>query len=250
MFSANFLPTLGFVYFDPHYLLYVFLPLLVISTIATVFLKASYAKYSRIPNRQGVTGAEAAELILRSAGIYDVRVEPSRGWLTDHYSPLEKVLRLSPENYSGSSIAAVGIAAHEAGHAIQHAHRYAPLVLRNLAVPVASIGSAMGYVVIFIGLAMSGGVGSAINPLTMLGLALIGSIAVFQFLNLPVEFDASRRALQVLPRSGILSAQEAAGARNVLMAAAFTYVAATVAAILELLYWAWRLGLIGGSRRD
>lgn len=233
-------------YFDPAYILYVFIPLLAISLVATVLLKAAYAKYSRIPNLQGITGAEAARLILRSAGIYDVEVEPSQGFLSDHYSPREKVLRLSPQNYSGHSIAAVGVAAHEAGHALQHAGQYAPLVLRNLAVPVANIGSTMGYVVIVVGLILSGGTGG-VHPIALLGLALIASIAVFQLLNLPVEFDASRRALHVLPRTGILTAEEARGARSVLAAAAFTYVAATVAAILELLYWAWRLGLIGGS---
>ena len=235
--------------FDPHYILYVFIPLLVISGLASLWVKVTYAKYSRVGSRQGVTGAEAAKIILHSAGIDDVSVEEVGGWLSDHYSPKEKVLRLSPANYSGSSIASLGVAAHEAGHAIQHAQNYAPMAVRNAAVPLASIGSSMGYVVIVIGLAMSAGRG-ALNPFTAIGLLLVAAVAFFQLVNLPVEFDASRRALQVLPATGILTVDETRGARSVLMAAAMTYVAATVAAIAELLYWAWRLGLLGSSNRD
>jgi Zn-dependent membrane protease YugP len=234
-------------FFDPIYLLFVFLPLLALSGLASLLVRSTYSKYSKIGNLRGVSGAEAAQVILRSAGIDNVRVEQVRGWLSDHYSPRERVLRLSPENYSGRSIAAVGIAAHEAGHAIQHATSYAPLVLRNAAVPLASIGSSLGYVVIFIGLLMSYGSGG-VSPLAWIGLLLIATVAVFQLVNLPVEFNASKRALQVLPQTGILTVEETAAARNVLMAAAMTYVAATIAAIVELLYWAWRLGLIGGSR--
>lgn len=238
-------------YFDPVYLLFVFLPLLVLSGLASLLVRAAYARYSRIPNAHGITGAEAAQIILHKAGIHDVRIEPSQGWLSDHYSPRERVLRLSPDNYAGHSIAAVGIAAHEAGHAIQHARSYAPLVLRNLAVPVASLGSSLGYIVIVIGLMMSTGGGSPINLMTLIGLGLIGSIAVFQLVNLPVEFDASRRALEVLPQTGILTVEETRGARKVLGAAAMTYVAATIAAIVELLYWMWRLGILrGGSDRE
>jgi Zn-dependent membrane protease YugP len=235
--------------FESNYFLFVFLPLLAISGLASLMVRSAYAKYSKIPNRHGVTGAEAAQVILRSAGIQDVRIEQVRGWLSDHYSPKDKVLRLSPDNYSGRSIAAVGIAAHEAGHAIQHATHYAPLVLRNAAVPLASIGGSLGYLVIFIGLMMSYSSG-AVSPVAIVGLLLIAAVAVFQLVNLPVEFNASRRALQVLPQTGILTVEETAGARNVLLAAAMTYVAATIAAIVELLYWAWRLGLLGGGRSD
>ncbi len=234
-------------HFDPVYMLYVFLPLLVLTGLCHLWVKAAYAKYSRIGNQHGVTGAEAAQIILKSAGVDDVRVERVDGFLSDHYSPREKVLRLSPQNYSNASIAAVGIAAHEAGHALQHARGYAPLAIRNVAVPLASIGSGFGYLVIMIGLVMSGG-GGVVNAFTLLGLGLIASVAVFQLVNLPVEFDASRRALEVLPQTGILSPEETRGARSVLAAAAMTYVAATVAAIAELLYWAWRLGLLGGGR--
>jgi Zn-dependent membrane protease YugP len=238
------------VIFESNYFLFVFLPLIVISGAASLILRSAYSKYSHVASSRGVTGAQAAEIILRSAGIYDVRVAAVQGWLSDHYSPREKVLRLSPKNYAGSSIAALGVAAHEAGHAIQHATGYAPLKLRNAAVPLASAGSSLGYVVLFIGLFMSYGHGAALNPLTLLGLGLIAGVVVFQLITLPVEFDASRRALQVLPQTGILTPQETKGARNVLAAAALTYVAAAIVAILELLYWAWRLGLLSGSSRD
>ncbi len=233
---------------DFHYLLFVIVPMGILMGLTQLWVKSAYGKYSKIGTRQGVTGAEAAKVILRAAGIDDVRVEQVSGFLSDHYSPREKVLRLSPKNYSGQSIAAVGIAAHEAGHAIQHAKHYAPLVVRNLAVPMASVGSNFGYLALMIGLFMGGG--NPNNPLVLLGLAGIAAIAVFQVINLPVEFNASRRALQVLPEIGILTDEENRGARAMLTAAAMTYVAATIAAVWTLVYWLWRLGLIGGSSRD
>ena len=232
-------------YLDLHHLLYVALPLMVIMGLCQFWVRSAYAKYSKIGNAAGVTGAEAAQIILRSAGIDGVRIEPVQGWLSDHYSPKEKVLRLSPDNYSGTSIAAVGIAAHESGHAIQDAQRYAPLVIRNIAVPAASIGSTFGWIAVVIGAAMS--TGEHVSFIAWIGLLLLGAVVFFQLVNLPVEFDASRRALEVLPATGILTPEETDGARSVLTAAAMTYVAATVAAIAELLYWAWRLGLLGGS---
>lgn len=189
-------------------------------------------------------------MILRKAGIEDVTIEESDGFLSDHYSPREKVLRLSPENFRGRSIAAVGVAAHEAGHAIQHAQSYPLLALRNLAVPMASIGSMFGYVAISIGVFMAYNGAQPLNAFSLIGLVLIGAIAAFQIVNLPVEFDASRRALKLLPSIGILSEEENAGARQVLTAAAMTYVAATIAAIWTLIYWMLRLGLIGGRRDD
>lgn len=232
--------------FDPVYIFYVFLPLLALTGLCHLWLKLAYARYSKVLSQRGVTGGEAARYILQASGIDDVRVEPVDGWLTDHYSPSEKVLRLSPQNYSQTSLAALGIAAHEVGHAIQHARGYAPLKIRNLAVPLANAGSSLGYLVIMIGLMMSRGHG-AVNAFTLTGLAMIAGIAVFQLINLPVEFDASRRALQVLPQLGILTPEENRAARNVLLAAAMTYVAATVAALAEVAYWAWRLGLFSGG---
>lgn len=242
------LHTVGFFFFGPfalEHLLFVAIPTLILGGIASLWVKRAYAKYSKMGNRQNVTGAEAAKVILRSAGIYDVRVEAVRGFLSDHYDPRGKTLRLSPENYSGTSIAAVGIAAHEAGHAMQHAQNYAPLSLRNMAVPMASIGSTFGYLAIVLGFFM--GLGGPGKVIALIGVTGIAAIALFQLINLPVEFDASRRALQVLPEIGILNEQENAGARKVLTAAAMTYVAATVAAIAELVFWLMHLGLIGGN---
>jgi hypothetical protein len=231
-------------YFDPVYMLYVALPILAMTLLVQLLLKATYAKYSQIETQRGVSGADAARRILDLGGIHDVQVEEVGGFLSDHYDPRHKVLRLSPQNYQGRSIAAVGVAAHEAGHALQHAQAYAPLVLRNLAVPAAMLGSSMGYVVIVIGMAMH------FRGLALLGLVFLGGVFIFQLVNLPVEFDASRRALAILPQSGILTVEENRGAQKVLGAAALTYVAAMVAALWELIYWAFRLGLLGGRRND
>ncbi len=232
--------TVGFFYLDMQYMLWVLVPTLGLSLFVQLYLKSTYARYTRVGNRRGVTGAEAARQILDRSGIHDVRVEEVSGFLSDHYDPTHKVLRLSPENYRGASLAAVGVAAHEAGHAVQHARRYAPLALRNAAVPAASIGSSFGYIVCIIGLM----VGSL--SIGWAGVLLLGAVALFQIINLPVEFDASRRALQLLPETGILSREEVGGARKVLVAAALTYVAATIAAVWTMLYFAMRLGLLGG----
>jgi Zn-dependent membrane protease YugP len=230
---------------DWHYLLYVAIPMGILMGICQLWVMLAYAKWSQVNNRKGITGAEAAMVILRHAGITDVRVEEVDGWLSDHYAPTEKVLRLSPKNYSGTSIAAVGVAAHEAGHAVQHARAFAPLHLRNIAVPLASIGSQFGYLALIIGFTC---MSAKINVLTISGLCLLAFVVFFQLVNLPVEFDASRRALALLPGIGILDAEETAGARKVLTAAAMTYVAATIASLWTLLFWAMRLGLLGGGR--
>ena len=232
-------------WFDTQHLLYVGLPMLALVGLCQLWVMLAYAKWSKVSNRKGITGAEAALVILKHAGINDVRVEEVDGWLSDHYAPTEKVLRLSPKNFSGTSIAAVGVAAHEAGHAVQHARAFAPLYLRNIAVPLASIGSQVGVFVIGIGFfCMS----AKINVLTISGLCLLAFVVFFQLVNLPVEFDASRRALALLPGIGLLDAEETVGARKVLTAAAMTYVAATIAALWELVFWAMRLGLLGGGR--
>jgi len=229
--------------FDWTHLLFVALPAFALLGLAQLWVSVSFRKWSKVRNSQGITGAEAATVILREAGVNDVRVERSDGFLTDHYSPMEKVVRLSSANYDQASIAAVGVAAHEAGHAIQHARHFFPVHLRTLAVPLAN-GAGLGYFVILIGMFM---MGKALNPITLIGLLLIAGVALFQLINLPVEFDASRRALQILPRIGILSAEETVGARKVLTAAAMTYVAATIAALWELFFWLLRLGIIGGG---
>lgn len=230
-------------YFDLGYMV-LMLVLGGIAGLAQLWIKSSYTKYSQVPNRQRITGAEAAQMLLRNAGIDDVRVEVHQGFLSDHYSPKEKVVRLSPQNFSGSSIAAVGIAAHEVGHAMQHARHYAPLVVRNLAVPVAGLGSGLALPIIMIGMFLQ-----SMN-LAIVGILLFSAVAVFQIINLPVEFNASRRALQILPEAGILAQDEIPGARNMLFAAAMTYVAATIAAVVQVLYFAWRIGLLGGNSRD
>ena len=233
--------------FDWQHLLWVALPMMGLAMIAQLWLKSTLSKYSEIPNQQGISGAEAAQIILRKAGITDVSVEQAEGFLSDHYSPHEKIVRLSPDIYNGKSIASVGVAAHEVGHAIQHNRHYAPLAIRSLAVPLASIGSMFGYITIAIGMFMGHG---QVNAISLIGLGLIGCVALFQLINLPVEFDASNRAVALLPEIGILSPEENVGARKVLAAAAFTYVAATIAAVWELLFWAMRLGLLGGNRRE
>ena len=229
---------------DVNYMLYVGLPVLALTLLVQFLLKAVYAKYSRIGTRGGLTGAETAQRILEMADIHNVQVQEVDGFLTDHYDPLHRVLRLSPANFSGRSIASLGVAAHEAGHAIQHAQAYAPLALRNLAAPLASFGTTFGYIILVIGFAMH------LKALALLGFFALCGILLFQLITLPVEFDASRRALAILPSSGILTAEENRGAQKVLGAAALTYVAAMVATLWTILYWAMRLGLLGGSRRQ
>lgn len=231
-------------YLDSQHLLFVFLPVMAISLLVQMLLKVTYAKYSHIESRRGFTGAEAARRILDLAGISDVRVEQVQGFLSDHYDPRHRVLRLSPHNYQGRSIASLGVAAHEAGHALQHAQRYAPLVIRNLAVPLAGIGSSFGYLALAIGYFMQ------FQTLALIGFFLLCAILFFQLVNLPVEFNASKRALTILPESGILTHEENLGARKVLAAAALTYVAAMIAVLWELVFWAMRLGLLGGRRDD
>ncbi len=224
--------------FNPMY--WIFLgPALLLGIWAQIKVKSAYAQMSRVPARSGVTGAQAAARLLRDAGCTDVGIEVSHGWLSDHYDPRHKVLRLSREVYAGRSIAAVGIAAHEAGHAIQDARRYAPLVVRNAIVPVAGLGSNLAIVLIVLGVIL------AITQLAWVGVILFASVVAFQLVNLPVEFDASRRARDELVRTGVVSVQEDAAVAKVLNAAALTYVAATLTAILQLIYF---ISLVSGRR--
>ncbi|MBO5618170.1 MAG: zinc metallopeptidase [Pseudobutyrivibrio sp.] len=214
----------------------------VISGIASMNVQRTYNKYSKIRNYRGLTSNQVAEHILHAAGIYDVRIERIRGNLTDHYSPNEKVLRLSDAVYGQTSVAALGVAAHECGHAIQHQEGYAPLKLRSAAVPLANIGSWVSWPVILIGLLIG------YTPLAQIGVFLFTFVVAFQLITLPVEFDASARALRILDQDRILEGEEHAGATKVLKAAAMTYVAALFTTILQLL----RLVLLvsGGRRRD
>ncbi len=224
-------------YFDPAYFIFL-APALILSFFAQMWVKSAFNKYSQIPNRNRITGAEAAAQILRKEGIDDVRIEMTKGFLGDHYDPRHKVLRLSHDVYSSYSLAAVGVAAHEVGHAVQHARQYGPLKLRSLLVPVAQIGSNLAWPLLLIGflLQMSG--------LIQFGIILFSAAVLFQLVTLPVEFNASRRAMVTLSGGGILAYDELHGARKVLNAAAMTYVAAAVAAISQLLYFLFRAGLL------
>ncbi|MBP3728301.1 MAG: zinc metallopeptidase [Pseudobutyrivibrio sp.] len=227
-------------YYDPTIILVLIGAL--ISGVASFMVQATFNKYDRINNFRGITSNQVAEHILHSAGIYDVRIERIRGNLTDHYSPNEKVLRLSDAVYGKTSVAAIGVAAHECGHAIQHQENYAPLKLRSASVPLANIGSWISWPVILIGLLIG------YTPLAQLGVFLFTFVVAFQLITLPVEFDASARALRILNQDHILEGDEHKGATKVLRAAAMTYVAALFATILQLLRLAIIVG--GHNRRD
>ena len=216
----------------------------VICMIASARVKTTYNKYSQYRSASGMTGAEAAQRILNSAGIYDVTVQHISGNLTDHYNPATKTLNLSDSVYGSTSVAAVGVAAHECGHAIQHQHSYFPLTLRTAIVPIANIGSSIAWPLIVFGLLFSRNSGAMfIN----LGILCFSFAVLFQLVTLPVEFNASARALRILGEQGILSESELPYTRKVLKAAALTYVASAAAAILQLL----RLVLLfGGRDRD
>lgn len=212
----------------------------IISGVASLGVNSTFRKYSRYTNARGITAQQCAQEILRRSGINDVRIERTRGNLTDHYSPGDKVLRLSESVYGSTSVAALGVAAHECGHAIQHQVGYAPLKLRSLSVPMANIGSYLSWPIVIIGLIM-GNLG-----LARIGVVLFTLVVLFQLITLPVEFNASRRAIAILSDSGMLGAEETAGAKKVLFAAAMTYVAALFTAILQLL----RLVLLTRNKRD
>lgn len=201
----------------------------IISMIASGNVSSTFGKFSGVTNRRGLRAQDAAELILRGAGIHDVRIERIRGNLTDHYSPSERVLRLSDSVYGSASVAAIGVAAHECGHAIQHNVGYAPLKLRSASVPIANIGSKLSWPLILLGLVL-GNIG-----LARAGVFLFTFVVLFQLITLPVEFNASSRALAVLEESNMLSGSELQGAEKVLKAAALTYVAALFSSMLQLL---------------
>lgn len=222
---------------DPLYIMMI-APVFLFSLWATLRVKTTFNKYSQIGSRSGITGSEAARLILRQNGLGNVDVVETTGFLSDHYDPRHKVVRLSPEVYRSNSIAAIGVAAHETGHALQHAKHYAPLTLRNTMVPVASIGSNLSWIIIFAGLLLQ------MANLMVLGIILFTAVVAFQVITLPVEFNASTRAKQVLATYGILNSGELAGVNKVLSAAAMTYVAAAASALATLLYYVLRLFLM------
>ena len=228
-------------YFDPTYMLVILG--VIICMMASAKMNSTFNKYSRVRSHSGMTGREAAEEILRRAGIYDVRVEHISGNLTDHYDPRSKVLRLSDATYNSTSVAAMGVAAHECGHAVQHETGYVPLKIRGALVPIANFGSTIAWPLMIIGLFFN----SRSSALFLnLGILAFSLAVLFQIVTLPVEFNASNRAIRVLGSSGMLYEDEVKATRKVLTAAALTYVAGAASAILQLL----RIILLTGNRRD
>lgn len=230
-----------FYYFDPLYLVFA-IPAFLISLIAQMRVQMVFSKYSRVRTFSGLTGAEVAKNILWSNGIYDVRVEYVLGLLTDHYDPRFRVLRLSQGVFDSNSVAAVGVAAHEAGHAIQHYQKYPWLALRTAMVPVVNIGSNLAFPLILIGLLLKNG-----DIFINLGILLFSLAVVFTLITLPVELNASKRAVEALKVSGVILPDEEIAVKKVLGAAAMTYVAAVSVAILQLLYY---LSLVQRRRDD
>lgn len=230
--------TLGFIMFDPVYFIFV-APAMLLALWAQFKVKSTFKHASQIGARSGMNGAEAAQALLYANGIRNVGIELVEGTLSDHYDPQRKVLALSGDVYHGRSLAALGVAAHEAGHAIQDKENYAPLVMRNGLVPMASVGGNLSMLFIIGGMVLStaGGLGFW---LFVAGIALFSLTVIFQLVNLPVEFDASTRAKRLLVSSGIVGEDELPEVRRVLSAAAMTYVAATLTAVMTLLYYVFR----------
>ncbi|MEI3541893.1 MAG: zinc metallopeptidase [Acutalibacteraceae bacterium] len=230
----------GLYYFDYSYFLFM-LPALILSLYAQIKVSSTFAKYSKIKNSNGLTGSEAAYKVLAQNGVTNVAVEHISGSLNDHFDPQTNIIRLSDSVYSSNSVAAVGVAAHEAGHAVQYANNYAPMKFRRVLVPITNIGSTLSIPLIFIGLLLPIQYDFIVN----IGIALFSFAVLFQLVTLPVEFDASRRAIATLEQSGTLYDEELIGAKKVLSAAAMTYLAATFSAVMSL----FRLILIAGNRR-
>ena len=222
-------------FFDPMYLIFA-LPGLILALGASFYTKSTFAKYSRLGVSSGLSGAEAAKRILQVSGIYDVKIESVPGFMTDHYDPTSKTLRLSPEVYSGRSLSSVGVACHEAGHAIQHARAYAPLKFRTAMVPLTNICSTMSYFIIFLGFFIS-------KELIFVGAILFSAAVLFSIVTLPIEWNASARAKEMLVTAGIVTPTESKMSGEVLNAAFLTYVAAVVSAVLTLLYYLFRSGV-------
>jgi len=225
-------------FFDYYYIVLV-VPTIILSLIAQIMVKSTFAKYSKVPCSKRITGQDSAALLLRANSINDVRIEAVGGSLTDHYDPSSKVLRLSQPVYNENSIAAVGVAAHETGHAIQHARKYGPLALRSTLVPVANIGSMIGPYVAMAGLFLS------MPFLLNIGIILFGGAVLFYVITLPVEFNASARAIAILRSNNVLTKDELNGVKKVLTAAAMTYVASALTALMSL----FRLILLSRNRR-
>jgi Zn-dependent membrane protease YugP len=229
-------------WFDPYYLLFL-APAMLLAMWAQWRVRSAFNEASQIPARSGYTGAEAAHALLERAGVHGVAIEPVDGFLSDHYVPGQHVLRLSPQVYAGRSLAALGIAAHESGHALQEATRYPLLTLRGGLVPLASFGSNMAWIILMAGFFLH------LMGLVLVGIAAFSLVVVFQLVNLPVEFNASRRARIALVEGGLVTQEEDYYVKKVLDAAALTYVAGTLSSIMTLLYFLFRSGLLGGRRQ-
>ncbi|MBU0676806.1 MAG: zinc metallopeptidase [Verrucomicrobia bacterium] len=225
--------------FDPMYLLLAVLPGLILGGLATLVTKSTFSKYSRVRAASGLTGAQAAYRMLKSQGIDYVDIEMVQGFLSDHYDPRTRTLRLSPGVYQSDSLSAVGVACHEAGHALQHANAYAPLAIRSALVPVTSFGSQASYIFLMLGFIF--------RPFLLVGAAMFALVVLFSLVTLPVEWDASARAKRLMVSSGIVTQREQESAGQVLNAAFLTYLASAVTALLTLLYFLLRAGLLGGS---
>lgn len=223
-------------FYDPTFVLLI--PALLLALWAQIMVQSRFSEYSKVRSRIGMTGSELARFILDAAGLYDVRIEYVPGTLTDHYDPIHKVVRLSQATYNSDSIAALGVVAHEIGHAIQHATKYAPIVIRNAIAPVAQFSSNLAWVFFIIGI-ITGALG-----LAKFGILLFIAVVLFSIITLPVEFDASRRAVKILERNLMMPKEELKGVKAVLSAAAMTYVAATLMSIMQLL----RMVLIARNR--
>ena len=226
-------------YYDSYYFLLV-VPAMLIALWAQYKVNSTYKKYSAVGNTRGITGAYAAQAVLTHYGITDVRIERVAGKLTDHYDPRTKVIRLSDGVYNGRSVAAIGVACHEAGHAAQHAEDYAPIKIRNTILPVCNFGSRFGVLIAILGLFIHSEI------IMIVGLVLYASVSVFHLVTLPVEFNASRRAIKVIDETGLLYGDEIDGSKKVLSAAAMTYVASMIVALANLL----RILLRFSNRRD
>lgn len=229
-----------FFYIDYYYIVIV-VPVIIASLIIQSRLKSTYAKYSKINNVKNLTGAQAAQMVLNYYGIYNVQIEGVHGTLSDHYDPTKNVIRLSDGVYNSTSVAAIGVACHEAGHAAQHAQGYAPIKVRNTILPVCNIGSTLSMPLLIAGIIFS------YEPLVWIGIGFFSFVAVFQLVTLPVEFNASKRALSVIESNGLLTFEEKQGAAKVLKMAAMTYVAALATSIAQILRLILRFG--GRGRR-
>ena len=230
------------------YILFVMLPTMGLAMLASFLTKSTFSKYSKIRSRKGYTGAEAARIMLERNGVYDCRIESTAGSLTDHYDPRCKTLRLSQDVYGSTSLAAIGVACHEAGHALQHANSYAFLNFRSNLVPLVTLTSNLSSVVLMIGLVLQ--FLSNSPTILLVGCAMLAVSVLFAVITLPVEWDASARAKTAMVTAGIVSPQESDHAGKVLNAAFLTYLASAVGSIITLLYYLWRAGLIGGRNDD